>query len=70
MFEPKIKIKKDLFEKLKVVAEVMGCTVEDFAEKVLSTEAEKVLGSSGKKDLSAADVEDITNKLKGLGYLE
>lgn len=71
MFEPKIKIRKELYEKIKLAVESLGCTVEEFAEKALTAETDKVLAViGGKKELSAGDVEDIANKLKGLGYLE
>lgn len=70
MFGQKIKIEKTLYDKLKTVADVMGCSVEEFAVKALEREADRVLSKSGRTEVSAAEVEDIANKLKGLGYLE
>lgn len=71
MFGPKIKISKALLEKLKAAAETSGCvSAQEFAERTLEREADKVLSRAGKNELSQKEVEDIANKLKGLGYLE
>ncbi len=71
MFGPKIKISKTLLGKLKAAAETSGCaSVQEFAERVLEREADKILSRAGKNELSEKEVEDIANKLKGLGYLE
>lgn len=71
MFEPKIKIRKELYEKIRLAAEALGCTIEEFAEKALASETDKVLAVTGsKRELSSGEVEEIANKLKGLGYLE
>lgn len=71
MFGPKLKIEKTLYEKIKLAAEVLGCaSPEEFAEKVLETEADKVLQQSAKENISKDEIDDITNKLKGLGYLD
>ncbi len=70
MFDPKLKLTRDLFDKLTAAAAQLGAPLEEFCAKVLEREADKVLGSSGKKEVSEADVAKITSKLKGLGYLE
>ncbi|WKZ56837.1 MAG: hypothetical protein QY326_08895 [Bdellovibrionota bacterium] len=70
MFDPKIKLSRALFEKLKEVASTLGCSVDEFCEQVLEKEADRALSKSGRKEATAAEVEDIANKLKGLGYLE
>jgi hypothetical protein len=71
MFDPKIKISKALHDKIRVAAEIMGCaSVEEFVEKVLSTEADRVINQTGKKEVSEKEVQEIANQLKGLGYLE
>jgi hypothetical protein len=71
MFKPKLKISDLVIEKVKVASEIMGCSsMEEFAEKTLLAEANKVIASTGKKEVSQKEVEDITNQLKGLGYLE
>jgi hypothetical protein len=66
----KIKVSDTLFQKLKVAAGLVGCTVEELVERTLEREAERVMSETSNREPSAADVEDIANKLKGLGYLE
>jgi hypothetical protein len=71
MFEPKIKVRRDLMDKLKLAVEVMGsASVEEFVEKVLEREVDEILTKAGRGEISQAEVDDIANKLKGLGYLE
>jgi hypothetical protein len=72
MFDPKIKVRKALLDKLQRAAEVSGCvSLEEFVEKILESEADRILlERSGKEGVSAQEVEDIANKLKGLGYLD
>lgn len=71
MFKPKLKISDLVIEKIKVASEISGCSsAEEFAEKVLLAEANKVIASTSKRQASDKEVEDITNQLKGLGYLE
>lgn len=70
MFDPKVKVSKALYERLTNAAAQLGTTIEEFAVKVLDRECDKVLGASAKKEVSDAEVAKITNKLKGLGYLE
>ena len=71
MFDPKVKLAKKVLDKARVAAQIMGCaTVEEFINKIVEVEADKVIASTGSNQVSAADVEDIANKLKGLGYIE
>lgn len=71
MFTPKVKISGELLKKLKEAAEVMGCaSVNELVESLLSAEAERILSQNSSRNASAKEVADITNKLKGLGYLE
>ncbi len=70
MFGHKIKIDDGLFEKITAVAASLGCTVEEFVAKALQKEADRVLSKSGRQEASSAEVEEITKKLQGLGYLE
>jgi len=72
MFEPKIKISRELFEQLKDAALQMGCsTPEEFAQQVLEREVKRVLATSAsKRELSEAEIKDIESKLQGLGYIE
>lgn len=71
MFGSSLKIPKNILEKVRVASQIIGAaSTDEFAAKVLETEADKVIASTAKKEVSAAEVEDIANKLKGLGYLE
>jgi hypothetical protein len=71
MFKPKISLSKEAYEKIRLAAEVSGCaSVEEFAAGILTSEADRILTQAGKQDLSASEVEDIAQKLKGLGYLD
>lgn len=59
---PKIKIEKELYEKVKEVAEESGySSVEEFVSHVL----ERVINPPEAKDQD----EDVLNRLKGLGYI-
>ena len=63
MFGSKIKIDKDLLEKVKKYAAIAGySTPEEFVQHALEKEIAK-LEEGGNSD------EDIKNKLKGLGYI-
>ncbi len=71
MFKPKLKISQVVIEKIKVAAAIAGCSsIDEFAERALLAEADRVIASTSKREASAAEVEEITNQLKGLGYLE
>jgi hypothetical protein len=71
MFKPKITISKELYEKIKAASEHEMCSsVDEWAVKILEQEAMKILTAAGKTDISAAEIDDITKKLQGLGYLE
>ena len=63
MFGSKIKIDKELLEKIKKYSSLAGYTTpEEFVHHVLEKEISK-LEEGGESD------EDIKNKLKGLGYI-
>jgi len=48
-----------------------GCaSIEEFVERAVIAEADRVLLQNNSKSVSDEDVEQITNQLKGLGYLE
>lgn len=71
MFGPKLKLSADVIEKVRQAAEIAGCSSpEEFAERVLLASAEQVIAGAAKGNVSAQEIEDITNQLKGLGYLE
>jgi len=72
IFDPKLKISKDLYTRLGVAANAAGCSsVDEFVERILEQTLESLsIGEVGASGPSASQVEDITKKLKGLGYLE
>jgi hypothetical protein len=58
----KVKLDRDLVDKLRKVADVAGyATVDEFITHVLEKELAKLEGSDSE--------EDIKKKLKGLGYI-
>lgn len=63
MFEPKIKIERALYERLKQIAALAGySSVEEFVQHVLEKTA---------ADLETAQSEaQVRERLKGLGYIE
>jgi metal-responsive CopG/Arc/MetJ family transcriptional regulator len=64
MFGPKIKIDRELYGKLKEIAEERGySSAEEFVTHILEREVSKG-GGGGKQD-----EEEIKKKLEGLGYL-
>ena len=71
MFDPKIKFSKKVLDKARVASQILGCaTVEEFVMRIVETESDKVIAQTGSNNVSQADVDDIANKLKGLGYIE
>ena len=73
MFGSKIKLRPELYDKVKSAAEIMGAaSADEFVEQVLEQEADRILDEhrKDKKEVSAEEVEDIAKKLKGLGYLD
>jgi len=58
----KIKIKKELYERVKKFAEIAGySSVDEFVEHALEKELAKLEGADSE--------EEIKKKLKGLGYI-
>ena len=71
MFGAKLKISDEILKKVRIASEIIGAaSMDEFAAKVLETEADKIIATTGNREASQADVDDIANKLKGLGYLE
>lgn len=71
MFGPKLKISSALIELLKRAAEIRGASsVDELAESILEREAQRIIQEAGKGEVSQADIDDISKKLQGLGYLE
>ena len=63
MFDPKIKIDKDLFAKLKRAADIAGySSVDEFIIHILEKEVSRIGGDSSSD-------EEIKKKLEGLGYI-
>ena len=63
MFGPKVKIDKDLYDKLKNCAEAGGySSVDEFVQHILEREVEKLGGDD-------ADMEETKKRLEGLGYI-
>ena len=63
MFEPKIKIERELYDRLKKTAERAGySSVEELVTHLL----EKAAADAEK----AQDKEDVRKRLQGLGYVE
>jgi metal-responsive CopG/Arc/MetJ family transcriptional regulator len=62
VFDPKIKLSKELFEKVKQLAELSGySSVDEFVAHVLEKEIAKVNEDD--------DKEKVKERLKGLGYI-
>lgn len=62
MFGPKIRIDKDLFERLKMYAQVAGySSLEEFVTHVLERELASLEGADSE--------EEIRKRLQGLGYI-
>lgn len=71
MLGKKVKLEKSTYEKARVASEMAGCaSLEEFVERAVIAEADKILMQSNSKSASEQDVEEITNQLRGLGYLE
>ena len=67
--DKKVKISSELYSKLEKLCEMQGCaSVDEYVTRVLEDTAERALSATS--DISAAEIDDIANKLKGLGYLE
>lgn len=71
MFKRKIPIKKSLYDKLKTASEIRGAaSLDELVEKILEVEADKIIQKAGKGQASQQEIDEISNSLKGLGYLE
>ena len=69
MLGPKIKVSKELMEKIKLAAELSGCSSPDeFITNVLERESDKINNQA--KQEQTQDNEIIKNRLKGLGYID
>ena len=71
IFSKKINVSDATMELISKAVEISGASsVDEFAEQILSKEAERIINQAGKGDVSQQEIDDIANKLKGLGYLE
>jgi len=62
MFGPKIKLDKDLFERVKTYAQVAGySSVDEFVQHLLERELSSLEGAESE--------EEIRKRLQGLGYI-
>ncbi len=67
MFNTKIKLDKDLFLRCKQYAETKGySSIEEFVTHTL----EKELRNENSKSEDVEDERELTERLKGLGYIE
>lgn len=63
MFEPKVKIDRALYEKLRAAAQVAGySTVDEFITHILEKAAAEIE--------QAHSEEEVRKRLQGLGYIE
>lgn len=71
MFKPKITVSKDLMDKCRQAAELMGCaTVEEFIVSTLEKETDTVLSAPDTGTSTEDETEAIKRKLQGLGYID
>jgi|LauGreDrversion4_2_1035121.scaffolds.fasta_scaffold83208_4 hypothetical protein len=56
----KVRIKDSVFRKVRIAAEMVGCTVEDFIERAAEREAEKALSLMSRRDPMAPIESDIS----------
>lgn len=73
MFGPRLKINKALYEKICEASKILGCSsVVEYVEKVLEVDAARVISQRTNKGGAASqtEIQDLKNKLKGLGYIE
>ncbi len=70
MFGSKIKISKDLMEKIKLAAQISGCSsIDEFIANTLEQEADRI-NNQATTQSDKTDDEIIKNRLKGLGYID
>ena len=70
MFGSKIKISKDLMEKIKLATKISGCSsIDEFVANTLEKEADRINNQATTKS-DRTDDEIIKNRLKGLGYID
>jgi len=66
----KIKLSDTVFQKARVAAGILGCSIEEFIERSIEGEAERTMAQTSNKEPTQAEVDEISKQLQGLGYLE
>jgi hypothetical protein len=66
----KVKLSDTVMQKAKVAAGILGCSVDEFVERAVETEAERTMAQTSNKEPSKEEVDEIAKQLQGLGYLE
>jgi hypothetical protein len=56
----KVRIKDSVFRKVRIAAEIVGCTVEEFVERAAEKEAEKSLSLMPSRDPIAPIERDLS----------
>jgi uncharacterized protein (DUF1778 family) len=56
----KVRIKDSVFRKVRIAAEMVGCTVEDFIERAAEREAEKALSLMSRREPVSPVDADLT----------
>jgi hypothetical protein len=68
MFGNKIKIRKEMMERIKEAIDVAGySSVEEFIESAIERELDKITGSGSE---NGYEEKEIRAKLQGLGYID
>ncbi len=67
----KITLESEVYEIVKQASELSGCSsVEEFASQILMRESQAIVSNQSAVKTESSDVAKITEKLRGLGYLE
>ncbi len=56
----KVRIKDSVFRKVRIAAEMVGCTVEEFVERAAEREAEKALSMRARREPLASPESDLS----------
>ena len=71
MFEPKVKLSKDLMDKCKQAADLLGCSsVDEFVTSILEKETDIILAQVDSDKSIDEQADEIKRKLQGLGYID
>jgi hypothetical protein len=70
MFDPKVKLEKAMYEKVKEVSESLGVSVEEFVSRAIASELERIAMEGSSEADAGADEARAARQMKGLGYIE